>query len=185
MDGKKFSLVMDGGGYFKGPRTGDALLKMRTDGVPGAGAVDMELVVRGGRATMSLNGQRFAAPGTGISTQQYDWSSAVVDFARAVKKVKVREGRVVNGEPGATIVGVLDTEELVKAGAKLDALTQGANLGDFDGKLGDIHAALFVSTRTGLIRSAVITMKMEAEGKKADVELTYRLKSTNTAVAGL
>jgi hypothetical protein len=26
---------------------------------------------------------------------------------------------------------------------------------------------------------------MEAEGKKADVELTYRLKSTNKAVAGL
>jgi hypothetical protein len=185
MDGKKFSLVMDGGGYFKGPRKGDALLKMHTDGVPGTGAVNMQLVVRHGHATMSLNGHSFSAPGTGVTTQQYDWSSAVVDLARYVKKVKVREGRVVNGEPGVTVAGVLDTEALIKAGAKLNALTQGADLGDFPGKIGDIHAAVFISTRTGLIRSAVLTMAMEAEGKKADVELTYRLKSTNKAVAGL
>ena len=52
-------------------------------------------------------------------------------------------------------------------------------------RFGDIHAALFVSERTGLIRSAVITMSMEAQGKKADVELTYRLDSTNRAVPGL
>jgi hypothetical protein len=185
MDGKKFSLVMDGGGYFKGPRTGDALLKMRTDGVPGSGAVNMQLVVRRGHATMSLNGQTFSAPGMGFTKQQYDWSSAVVDLARYVKKVKVREGRVAGGEPGVTVAGVLDTKELIKAGAKLDALTRGANLSDFSGKIGDIHAAVFISTRTGLIRSAVLTMSMEAEGKKADVELTYRLKSTNRVVAGL
>lgn len=48
-----------------------------------------------------------------------------------------------------------------------------------------VHAAVFVAQRTGLIRSAMITMSMKAEGKQADVELTYRLKSTNRAVAGL
>ncbi|HEY6583267.1 MAG TPA: hypothetical protein VIZ29_00325 [Gaiellaceae bacterium] len=59
--------------------------------------------------------------------------------------------------------------------------------GDHDvaGKLGDIHAALVVSERTGLIRSAVITMALASQGRHADVELTYRLDSTNTAVPGL
>ena len=50
MDGRTMSLVMDGGGYFKGRRAGDQLLTMRTDGVPALGAVNMQLLVRRGRA---------------------------------------------------------------------------------------------------------------------------------------
>jgi hypothetical protein len=30
-----------------------------------------------------------------------------------------------------------------------------------------------------------LTMSMEADGKKADIELSYRLRATNTAIAGL
>ena len=33
--------------------------------------------------------------------------------------------------------------------------------------------------------SASVTMSMEAAEKKADLQLTYRLQSTNRAVAGL
>jgi hypothetical protein len=44
---------------------------------------------------------------------------------------------------------------------------------------------VFVSQRTGLVRSAAITMAIEADGKKADIDVTYRLKTTNRAVAGL
>jgi hypothetical protein len=91
----------------------------------------------------------------------------------------------VNGEAGSTIAGVIDTEEMLKATMKLGALGQATSLNGLSGKLGDIHAALFVSKRTGLIRSAVITMSMKAESKKADVELAYRLDSTNRKVPGL
>jgi hypothetical protein len=185
MDGQRFSLVMDGGGYFKGRRAGDALLTMRTEGVPGGGAFNMQLLVRRGQASMSLNGQRLSLPASPTAKQQYDWSSTMVELARYVKNVRVREGRVVNGELGATIAGVIETKELLKAVSGLDVFTRAAKIDDFDGKLGDIHAAVFVATRTGLIRSAVITLSMEADGKKADIEFTYRLKSTNRAVAGL
>lgn len=109
----------------------------------------------------------------------------MADLAQFVKRVKVYEHRVVNGERGATVAGVIDTEAMVKTAAKLTAFGAAANFEDAAGKLGDIHAALFVSERTGLIRSAVITMSLEAQGKKADVELTYRLESTNRAVPGL
>jgi hypothetical protein len=185
MDGQRMSLVMDGGGYFKGRRAGDQVLTMRTDGVPGVGSVNLHLVVKRGQASMTMNGRRFSLPAPSTAKQQYDWSSTMLDLTRYVKDVSVRDSRVVNGESGATISGVIDTEAMIKAASKLDVVAQAANLDKFADNLGDIHAAVFVAQRTGLIRSAVIGMSMEAEGKKADIELTYRLKSTNRAVAGL
>jgi hypothetical protein len=187
MDGQRFSLVMDGGGYMKGPRAGDTTFSMRTSGVPGAGSFNLQAVSRRGQFTMSMNGQRFNLPSTGRAStkRQFDWSSTVMDLARYVKQVRVLEGRLVNGERGATIAGVIDTSELVKAISKLNTFTSAAKMDDFDGKIGDIHAALFIAERSGLIRSASVTMSMEADGKKADLQVTYRLKSTNRRVAGL
>lgn len=185
LDGRRFGVVMDGGGYLKGRRAGDQLLTMRTDGVPGMGAFTMQMIVRGRNASMSLNGRRMSVPLPAGAKREYNWSANMLDLARYVKKVKVREGRVVNGERGATIAGVVDTEALVKAAGGLDLFAQAAKVDDFAGKLGDIHAAVFVAQRTGLIRSAVISLTMEAGGENADLELTYRLSSTNRAIAGL
>jgi hypothetical protein len=47
------------------------------------------------------------------------------------------------------------------------------------------HVALFVAQGSGLIRSAVISLGVEADGKKAQLDLTYRLDSLNRAIAGL
>jgi hypothetical protein len=187
MDGRRFAIAMDGGGYLKGHRAGDQVMNMRADGIPGAGAFRMSMLVRGGQVSMNMNGKTMTMGGTALqqARQQGDWASTMADLARYVKRVKVYEGRVVNGEAGSTIAGVIDTEEMLKATMKLGALGQATTLNGLSGKLGDIHAALFVSKRTGLIRSAVITMSMKAEGKKADVELTYRLDSTNRKVPGL
>jgi hypothetical protein len=186
MDGRRFSLVMDGGGYLKGRRAGDAHFSMRTDGVQGGQNFKLQATVRRGRLAMWMNGQRFSLPGAATTAKphQLDWSGTMLELTRYVKEVRVREGRVVNGERGATITGVIDTSELLKAVAKLNTFTRAANFGDF-GRVSDIHAALFVADGSGLIRSAVITMSMEAAGKRADLELTYRLKSVNRAVAGL
>jgi hypothetical protein len=187
VDGRRFAMVMNGGGYLKGRRAGDQRLSMHTDGVPGVGAVDMQLLVRGGRVSMTMNGRSYSVPAPAPTVaRQSNWSTTMADLARVVKRVKVYENRVVNGERGATVAGVIDTDAILKtAAAKLSAFGAAPDLEDAAGKLGDIHAALFVSERTGLIRSAVFTMSMAAQGKKADVELTYRLDSTNTAVPGL
>jgi len=187
MDGRRFSLAIDGGGYLKGRRAGDARFSVRTVDVPGGKDFKLQGVVRRGRLSMSMNGQRLSLPATGTTTrpEQLDWSATMLELARSVKNVRVREGRVVNGERGATITGVIDTSELIKALHRLDAFTGAANFGDFDDKLSDVHAALFVAEVSGLIRSAVVTMSMEAEGKTTDLEVTYRLTSTNRPVAGL
>jgi hypothetical protein len=187
MDGRRFSLAIGGGGYLKGRRAGDALFSVRSAGVPGGQNFELHGVVRRGRLSMSMNGQRFPFPATGTRTRrgQLDWSGAMLELARYVKDVRVREGRVVNGERGATVTGVVDTRELLKAVSKLDAFTRAANFGGFDGKLSDIHAALFVAEGSGLIRSALVTMSIEAQGKSADIEIMYRLRSTNKRVPGL
>jgi hypothetical protein len=185
MDGQRFSLVMNGGGYLRGPRAGDQVLSMRTEGVPSIGAFNMQMLLHGRQATMTINGRRMTVPMPASAKNQYDWSGTMLDLARYVKRVKVRDGRVVNGVRGSTIAGVIDTERLVKAASKLNALTQAAKVDDLGGKLGDIHAAVFVEQRSGLIRSAVITMSMKVNGKKSDAELVYRLESTNQAIAGL
>jgi hypothetical protein len=189
-EGQRFSLVLNGGAYLKGRRAGDQILSMRADGIPGAGSFDARVLIRGRQASMSMNGQRFSMPLTASTKQQFDWSSTMVDLTRYVKQVKVREGRVVNGEHGATITGVIDTAGLLKAVAKLDEFTQvtGTSAPKFDAfadHLSDVRVALFVAERTGLIRSAVINLALEADGKKAALELTYRLDSTNRAIAGL
>jgi hypothetical protein len=190
VDSQKFGLVIDGGGYMKGRRAGDGIFTMRTEGVPGGVNFNMEAAVRRGQVSMSVNGQRFSMPAPASAKQQFDWSNTMLDLARYVKKVRVREGRVVNGEHGATIAGVIDTSELLKALSGLQPLARAAgrsapDLGELAENVGDIRAAVFVAERTGLIRSAVIGLTFEAEGTKAKIDFTYRLKSTNTAVPGL
>lgn len=57
--------------------------------------------------------------------------------------------------------------------------------GELAEHLSDVRVALFVAQRSGLIRSAVISLGIEAEGKEAELQLTYRLDSVNRAIAGL
>jgi hypothetical protein len=189
IEGQTFGLVLDGGGYMKGRRAGDAIFRMRTEGVPGGASVNLQAVIRRGRASMSVNGRSFSMPAPATAQGQFDWSKTVVDLARYVKEVRVHEGRVVNGERGATITGVIDTKELLKAVAGLQPLAEaaGQSTPDLDDLMdvGDIRAAVFVAERTGLIRSAVVSLTIKADGEKAKIDFTYRLKSTNTTVPGL
>jgi hypothetical protein len=190
MEGQSFTLAVHGGGYLKGRRAGDQVLTMRTDGIAGLGAMNAHMVVRGGRLTMSMNGQRTSLVVPESAKQQYDWSGTMLDLARYVKRVQVREGRVVNGEPGATVSGVIDTKGLVEAASKLQSFSQVAgqsapDLSEVAEHLGDTRAALFVSSRTGLIRSAVVGLTAEVGDEELTIDVTYRLKSVNRAIAGL
>jgi hypothetical protein len=190
IDGQNVSLVLDGGGYLKGPRAGDQAMTMRLEGIPTLGAMNAEMILRGGRLTMSVNGQRTSLTVPESAKQQYDWSGTMLDLARYVKRVQVREGRVVNGEAGATVSGVIDTEGLLKAASKLESFSQVAgqsapDMSELAEHISDTRAALFVSSRTGLIRSAVIGLSAEAGGEELRIDLTYRLKNVNRPIAGL
>lgn len=190
MQGQNLSLVLDGAGYVKGRRAGDQVMTMRMEGIPGLGAMNANMVLRGGRLEVSANGQRTSLTLPESARQQYDWSGTMLDLARYVKRVRVREGRVVNGELGATVSGVIDTEGLIKAASRLQSFSQAAgqsapDLSEVAEHVSDTRAALFVSSRTGLIRSAVVGLSFEVEGRELTMDLTYRLKSVNRPVAGL
>lgn len=190
LDGQRASLVLDGGSYLKGRRAGDQVMTMRLEGLPGMSGMNMQMLLRGQRMRMSVNGQTFSAAVPASARQQYDWSSTMLELARYVKDVHVREGRVVNGERGSTVSGVLDTEGLLKAASKLQSLSQASgqaapDMSDLAENVGDTHAALFIASRTGLIRSAVIGVSMETAGKKIALDVTYRLKSVNRTIPNL
>jgi hypothetical protein len=188
--GQRVTLVLDGGGYLKGRRAGDQAMTMRMEGLPGVGGMNAQMVLRGQRMTMTMNGRQFSTSVPASAKRQYDMSGSMAELARYVKRVKVREGRIVSGEPGATVSGVIDTEGLLKAVAKLQSFSQlsgtsAPDLADVADHLTDTRAALFISSQTGLIRSAVVSLGFKAEGKQIDFDLTYRLKSVNRAIAGL
>jgi outer membrane murein-binding lipoprotein Lpp len=190
LDAQRATVVVEGGTYLKGRRAGDQVMTMRLDGLPGMSGMNMQMVLRGPRMRMSVNGQTFSTAVPASARKQYDWSSSMMELARYVKDVHVREGRVVNGERGSTVSGVIDTEGLLKAAAKLQSLSQATgqaapDMSDLAENVGDTHAALFIAGRTGLIRSAVIGVSMEAAGEKIALDVTYRLKNVNRTIQGL
>ncbi|HEX7256251.1 MAG TPA: hypothetical protein VF236_10020 [Gaiellaceae bacterium] len=190
LDGRRAALVLDGGAYLRGRRAGDQVMTMRMEGLPGVSAMNMSMLLQGRRMSFSVNGQQYSTSVPAQSKAQYDWSSSIVELSRYVKEVRVHEHRVVNGERGATITGVIDTEGLLKAAAKLQSLsrmsgTTTPDMSAFAEHVSDTRAALFVSGRTGLIRSAVVSVSLDAAGKKVDLDLTYRLKHVNRPIPGL
>lgn len=190
IEGHKVALVLDGGAYLRGPRAGDQALSMRLDGIPGMGSMQMGMALRGQSLVLDVNGNRSSMTVPAGSRQQYDWSSVMRELGRHVKKVRVRENRVVNGEVGATVAGVIDTEGLLKSVLRMQSLWQASggspvDMSELAEHVSDTRAALFISRRTGLIRSAVVGFAVEQDGKKLQVDITYRLKNVNRAVPGL
>jgi hypothetical protein len=181
---------MDGGAYLEGRRAGEQLMTMRMDGLPGLGAMNLRMVLRGGRMTTTMNGRSVSTAVPASARHEYGLSGTMIELSRYVKQVRVREGRVVNGEHGATVSGVIDTQDLLKAVTKLQSFTQATgqatpDISDLVEHVGDTRAALFISGRTGLIRSAVVGLTVEDDGDKIDLDITYRLASVNGPVPGL
>lgn len=190
LEGQRVSLVLDGAGYVKGRRAGDQAMTMRMEGVPGLGTMNAQMLLRGGQLSMNMNGQWTSVAVPASARHQYDWSSTMLELARYVKRVQVREERVVNGERGATVSGVIDTEGLIRAASKLQSFSQVAgqpapDMSEMAEHVSDTRAALFISSRTGLIRSAVVGLSVETEGKDLQIDVTYRLKSVNRPIPGL
>jgi hypothetical protein len=185
---RRYTLVMTGGGYLKGPRAGDQFMSMRGEGLPVP--LNFELVSVGGRAVVRANGrsQSFPLPSGTTGAQTSNWTAMVGDLARYVKSVDVRENSVVAGQKGTTVSGVVDTAGLVKAAAGMSMFSQFAGAGasaldEMTKSLGDTRVVLFISDRTHLIRTAAITLELKAAGEKARVQVFYGLRGVNRPVS--
>jgi outer membrane lipoprotein-sorting protein len=185
---QRYSMLMHGGGYFKGPRAGDQFMTMRGEGLPVP--MNFQLVSKGGRAVVRANGrtQSFPMPSGATGSQTSNWTAIVGDLAKYVKEVDVQESTVVAGTRGRTVTGVIDTAGLVKAAAGMNIFSQAAGAGSaaFDEmtkNLGDTRVVLFIANRTHLIRTAVITLELKAAGEGAKVQVFYSLRGVNRPIA--
>src|SRR2546423_2068576 len=97
---QSFTLLMNGGGYVKGPRAGEQFLSMRVEGLPVP--LSYEFVARTGRGYVRANGawQSFALPAGSAGAQSSNWTGTVGQLARYVKSVDVSDSTIVAGETG-------------------------------------------------------------------------------------
>jgi hypothetical protein len=188
-DGQQVGMTMRGGGYVKGKRAGDMFVEATSSGA--FAGFDFGVVAVGKRAHLRMNGKWRELPRPASLRQETSsdlGSAALLELARYVKKVNVTEHQFIDGEPTAIISGTVDTAGLVNAMAKLNgvAALAGAsapNVSDFTGKLGDTRATIAISEKTHLVRAAIVSLSAEAQGKKVDLQLVYRLRDVNGPVS--
>lgn len=164
-------------------------ISMRTSGVPDGGDMAFEVLVRGGRSWMKMEGRWQAMPlpqGSAAGATPTLSAAAFQELTRYVKAVRVTEHQLIAGKAVTTIAGDIDTQAMVEAFMQLGSLApEGASLdlSELGLEIGDIHAVLTIDERTRLLDSAFITFAMSAEGKTAEIELRYRLSSANEPVS--
>jgi hypothetical protein len=188
MGAQKFSFRVAGAAQLKGANAGDQYLRIRAavpTGAVGAGDVDMWMVKRGSRVTVSFGGQAqtFDAARAGAPDLDAWGSFGSLDFASCVKRVGVEPGRSLNGEPVTRIGGVVDTVCILRAASKMSGLSKAAgqpfDLDDLATHVEDVRATLFVSDRSHLLVGGVIATTVSAEGQTLDLQLSYRLTEVN------
>ncbi len=158
---------------------------MRASGVPNGGDMEMQVLVRGGKAWLNADGRWHSAPVPSGATSNGTLSAAAFQqLARYVKDVRVKEHQVIQGKNVTTIAGEIDTEGMVESFAKLGSLAEGASLdlSKLGLDIGDIHAVLTIDERTHLLDSALVSFELKAEGKSVKLDLRYRLASANKPV---
>jgi hypothetical protein len=187
-DGQKVGMSLRGGGYTKGARAGDMFIEAKASGA--LGGFDFGVISQGDQAYLNMNGTWRRMPRPASMTVQTSGdlgSAAFLQLARYVKKVNVLEHQLFNGEPTSTISGTVDTAGLVAAMAKLNGVTELAgdsapDLSQLADHLGDTRATILISERTHLVAGAVVSLSLEAQGKKVDLQLIYRLSDVNKPV---
>ena len=158
---------------------------MRTSGVPSGGEMEMQVLVRGGRAWLNADGRWRSMPiPAGTTSNGMLSAAAFQQLARYVKAVRVQEHQLIQGKQVTTIAGEIDTQGMVESFAKLGSLAEGASfdLSKLGVDIGDIHAVLTVDERTHLLDSALVSFELKADGKSAKLDLRYRLSGANKPV---
>ena len=165
---------------------GGEWISMRTKGAPNGADLKMQLLVRNGRAWVNVDGRWQSMPlptSAGGSTGTLN-AAAFQQLARHVKDVRVTEHQLIGGKPVTTIAGEIDTEGMLDALLDAGSFAEGLELdvSKLGLEIGDISAVLSIDERTQLLDTATVSLSMAAQGKRATIELRYRLTGANTPV---
>jgi cob(I)alamin adenosyltransferase len=170
-DAGDFSFVIRGGGNTRGDSA--SFLTMRSDDVPGF--PEITVVQRGQTMWIRAEGgwTRTEAPaGQPTGLDQFD-------FSAYVKNVSVDEDVMVDGQPAAKVMSVLDTTGMVEGlFASLGRATGGTGLplDRIANSFGDTRVVFYLSDATHLPLRTLIDMSIEPEGEKAELHLDFALE---------
>lgn len=184
-EGQRFTIGMNGAAVLKGENAGDQWLRVTMPELtPGEGT----LVVRDGVMTFSMFGttERMELPADATANREALGALASLALAKCVEKVRVDDGKSFHDEPATQIAGVVDTGCVLEAVSGLSELGklggQQLDLDELGAQLGDVHATLFISERSGLLVGGVLSLEVEEDGESVAVDVSYRLKSANKPV---
>jgi hypothetical protein len=189
--GETFSMQVDGGGYVKGEREGDMVMRASMAGA-GIPAMRFQMVSLDGHGFMNLGGEWQEIPGFAAdeATQaQLEQQLQGFDFARYVSDVEVEKGTTFLGEPVTKIVGTIAIEDMM--GGMFDQL--GSSSGGLGGlsdpsqlfsqvDMDDVRVAIYVSDVTNLVRAAHMEFAMEVEGQTATFDVDFSIDSVNEEI---
>ena len=182
MDGQAFDVLFNGVTSDSGE-----WISMRTRGAPNGADMKMQLLVRDGRAWTNLDGRWQSTPlpkssSTGSAGTLN--AAAFQQLAQHVKDVRVTEHQLIGGKPVTTIAGEIDTQGMLETLLDAGSFAEGLELdvSKLGLEIGDIGAVLSIDERTHLLDTATVSFSMSAEGKRATIELRYRLTGANRPV---
>jgi hypothetical protein len=192
--GETFDMTLSGGGYLKGDREGDMVMRLSMT-APGMPATNMAIVALDNRLYGNLDGtwQEFPATalGSGVDSSGIEQALAGFDYTKYVSDVRVDKESSFLGEPVTKIVGTISLQDLMNGVfsqlgssgdlAGLGGLTSTESL--FQGvDLSDIRAAIYVSDVTHLIRALHMEFSVEVQGQAANFQIDLSIRSVNEPV---
>lgn len=189
--GQTLAMQVSGQTVLRGERAGDAYVSLTGSGLPGLSSV--ELVSRDGRAFLRAGGPWQAIPVPAGEPQATDprvaeltSSLARLELERYVTAVSVSPGPQLDDEPTRQIVGGIDTEALLDGVLARAAQALGPQAGPVPDltqvEISETTVLLVVGERTHLVRQALVTLTLAAEGEQGTLTLRYALRAPNGEV---
>ena len=187
--GQQFTMQMSGGGYLKGEKEGDMVMRASMV-APNMPATNFEFVSRKGAVYVNLNGTWQKIPGGMGETQaeQLEQQLAGFDFTKYVTEVAVEEGTTFLGEPVTKIEGTIDTKGLIGGlFGQLGAAGGQNGVGiappqEALDALGPVRAVLYISDVTHLVKAVRLAFDVDFQGETGTFEMNYALRSVNEPV---
>jgi hypothetical protein len=189
--GQSFSMQLDGGGYMKGERKGDMVMRM-TMSSANVAPMRFQMVSLNGRAFVNLNGRWQKLPGAlaEAGTQaQIEQGLSGFDVSKYVTDIEVEKGTTFLGEPVTKIVGTIAIEDLMHGVFDQLGSAAGGLGGTSDPSqlfsqidVDDVRAVLYVSDVTNLVRAVHMELTMTVQGQQATFDIDMSIDSVNEPV---
>jgi hypothetical protein len=178
---QKVEVILNGGAYLKGARTGDMVMDMKVSAPIALPFGTIRIAKVGPSAWMEMDGKRTDFPASTGATMQ----SSTLGAFDVTRYVKVQGGQLLEGKQVTKIVGILDTAALLQGMAKLGNVAGSAGLPGLGGKVGDTRVVIYVDDTTHLLVAALADVTMNSDSGNVKLHLDLAISGVDRPVAAL